>query len=211
MHTATDPVYRDLDTAYQFFNERLFDGALPPVALTLQRKAHSLGYHHPNKFSTKDNELADEVALNPDHFLGRTPEEVLSTLVHEMCHVWQKFTGRPAKGGYHDKQWAEKMEAIGLMPSDTGQPGGKTTGVKMNHYIIPRGKFAQCASELGFLDVTLWGSVPDPDPAKKPRESKAKFTCPSCGQNAWAKPTAHLVCGDCSEVGGAWNEMEIQS
>jgi transcription elongation factor Elf1 len=29
--------------------------------------------------------------------------------------------------------------------------------------------------------------------------SKTKYTCPVCGLNAWAKPDAHLICGDCSE------------
>jgi hypothetical protein len=32
-----------------------------------------------------------------------------------------------------------------------------------------------------------------------------KYTCPTCGQNAWAKPEASLVCGDCQE------EMEAQA
>ena len=27
------------------------------------------------------------------------------------------------------------------------------------------------------------------------RASKTKFTCPECGQNAWAKPDALLLCG----------------
>ena len=27
--------------------------------------------------------------------------------------------------------------------------------------------------------------------------SKTKYTCPDCEQNAWARPSANLVCGDC--------------
>jgi transcription elongation factor Elf1 len=37
------------------------------------------------------------------------------------------------------------------------------------------------------------------DMRKKKRASKTKYTCPSCGLNAWAKPDAPLVCGDCQE------------
>jgi predicted RNA-binding Zn-ribbon protein involved in translation (DUF1610 family) len=33
-------------------------------------------------------------------------------------------------------------------------------------------------------------------------ETRAKFTCPSCGQNAWAKPDAALLCGECYEADG---------
>jgi hypothetical protein len=43
-------------------------------------------------------------------------------------------------------------------------------------------------------------------PKTRPREKKAsktKFTCPECGQNAWAKPDALLICGECyNDEGG---------
>ena len=38
------------------------------------------------------------------------------------------------------------------------------------------------------------------DPDKKPKtrkKSKVKYTCPDCHQNAWAKPEAKLMCGEC--------------
>lgn len=36
--------------------------------------------------------------------------------------------------------------------------------------------------------------------AKAKTKSKTKYTCPSCDANAWAKPGANLVCGDCEET-----------
>jgi hypothetical protein len=30
--------------------------------------------------------------------------------------------------------------------------------------------------------------------------SKTRYTCPACELNAWAKPDANLVCGDCQET-----------
>ena len=33
------------------------------------------------------------------------------------------------------------------------------------------------------------------------KASKTKFTFPECGQNAWAKPDALLICGDCYDEG----------
>jgi len=35
-------------------------------------------------------------------------------------------------------------------------------------------------------------------PTDEQRESKTSFTCPQCGQNAWAKPDAMLICGVCA-------------
>jgi hypothetical protein len=31
-------------------------------------------------------------------------------------------------------------------------------------------------------------------------QNTVKYTCPTCGQNAWAKPEASLVCSDCQEA-----------
>jgi len=31
----------------------------------------------------------------------------------------------------------------------------------------------------------------------KKKSSKTKFSCLECGQNAWAKPGARLICGEC--------------
>lgn len=94
-----------------------------------------------------NTETLDEIALNPDHFFfGEV--EILQTLGHEMCHQWQHHHGSPSRSGYHNRQWAEMMEKIGLMPSSTGRPGGKKTGQKMGDYVIQNGIFIQVANDL---------------------------------------------------------------
>jgi len=48
--------------------------------------------------------------------------------------------------------------------------------------------------------------------AKAKKASKTKFTCPECGQNAWAKPDAALICGDCyDEDEGTVTAMPAES
>jgi hypothetical protein len=37
----------------------------------------------------------NELALNPNSFPGRSDEDILSTLVHEMCHNRQSSKGIP--------------------------------------------------------------------------------------------------------------------
>jgi hypothetical protein len=74
--------------------------------------------------------------------------EVLRTIVHELVHQWQERFGKPTRRCYHDRQFAEKMESIGLMPSDTGMPGGKKTGQKMGDYMIRGGRFETVTREL---------------------------------------------------------------
>jgi hypothetical protein len=192
--------YVTLAAAFDFFNRRLFDGQLPPAIITLQRKAGSHGYYSASRFEGRidDSRETDEIALNPGTFIGRTDTDILSTLAHEMVHHWQAHFGKPSRGRYHNHEWADRMEAIGLMPSHTGQPGGNRVGQAMTHYIIGSGLFASTCHDLLAGGVRLeWQSREWKSPASKTRSSKTKYTCPQCELNAWAKPDVLLICGEC--------------
>jgi len=77
-----------LQVAYDHFNAELFEGMLVDVFITYQRQAHSRGYFSPNRFSGRIDECGrHELALNPDHFIDRSDEEIASTLVHEMTQL----------------------------------------------------------------------------------------------------------------------------
>ena len=141
--------YQSFQKAYDFFNRELFAGSLPQVLVTLQRHAKTRGYFSPERFSGRiDKSAVHELALNPDSFTGSTDEMILSTLAHEMCHVWQQTHGKPPRRSYHDRQWAGKMREIGLQPSSTGEPGGKETGQSMSHYILPDGRYSKVYAKL---------------------------------------------------------------
>jgi predicted SprT family Zn-dependent metalloprotease len=202
----TDPTrttYNAFCSAYDFFNVKLFAGRLPRCLVTLQRSRIFYGYFAGKRFGSIDGvEVTDEIAMNPTHFRDRTVEDSLSTLVHEMVHLQQAHFGKPSRAGYHNKEWARMMRDIGLEPSDTGAPGGKDVGQKMSHYILAGGPFARACAELvssGFAlrYVELWR---DEAVAKKKRDSKTKYTCPSCELNAWAKPDVRLTCYECEEL-----------
>src|SRR5262249_23201502 len=135
--------YITLAAAFDFFNRRLFKGELPPAIITLQRKAGSHGYYSERRFEGRSDDAAetDEIALNPGTFAGRSDEQILSTLAHEMCHHWQAHFGKPGRGRYHNQEWADKMESIGLVATHTGEPGGLSTGQRLTHYIVIKGPF----------------------------------------------------------------------
>ena len=100
-HKITAVEYSGFQRAYDYFNRKLFDGTLPQVLVTLQRKPKMRGYFWAQQFQGRaaTATTTDELALNPDHFTGRTDKEILSTLVHEMAHVWQQQFGKQAGGG----------------------------------------------------------------------------------------------------------------
>jgi hypothetical protein len=193
----TDTQFAAFQNLWDYFNQALFLGVLQPVLLNFSRKANTLGFFAPLRWE-RNGETTHEISLNPAYLRHREPREVVSTLVHEMAHAWQAQFGKPGRGGYHNQEWADKMEAIGLMPSSTAAPGGKRTGDRVSHYIIEGGAFAQAFAAMPQEFLLPWLCWEGKEGAKKPRvASKVKFTCPACRVNAWGRPGLLLACGAC--------------
>jgi hypothetical protein len=90
------------------------------------------------------------------------------------------------------------MREVGLQPTSTGEPGGRETGQSVTHYILPDGRYTQAFAKLADTGFLLrWQSLPFGKQGRAIISSKTKFSCPACGQNAWAKPGAALICGEC--------------
>jgi predicted SprT family Zn-dependent metalloprotease len=185
---------------FDFFNGRLFGGELPQCVLNFSRHARSYGFFVADIWSSDDNRAA-EISLNPDH-LDRDPKAWASTLVHEMCHLWEEFKGIAPRRCYHNQKFAEKMEQVGLITSVTGAEGGKRTGQKMTHYIQPGGVF-----EIVFRDVTdemllPWRTSRGAEGKENSKKPKSKFTyaCPSCEAKLWGKEGLNVTCGECGDT-----------
>lgn len=193
----TKELFGTLQNAYDYFNEHLFGSELPPCMVIIHRKRNAHGYFWGEQFNNESDKKLDEIALNPET-MDRPNNVLFSTLVHEMCHLWQHHFGKVSRRGYHNKQWANKMEEVGLMPSVTGKPDGKKTGQRVTHYIIDSGAYETVFNQWQGQTFDKWFTKPQMKKAVA-QTSKQKFTCPDCQQNAWAKPSASLVCGDCNQ------------
>lgn len=145
MNTPTHSFYRYLEAAYDHFNIVLFNGALPTCLLTVQREKSVMGYFSANRWTDPQGRVVHEIAVNPAYFARHNLMEVMQTLVHEMVHNWQHCFGKPSRNGYHNREWAQKMDQIGLVPSSTGRPGGKRIGQKVSDYPKPGGAFERAA------------------------------------------------------------------
>ncbi|MEY2117225.1 SprT-like domain-containing protein [Rhodanobacter sp. FW106-PBR-R2A-1-13] len=146
--TPTEQAHHELAMAFDVLNQRLFDGELPSCLITLQRSRGFRGFFSANRFIRADAITTHEIAMNPQIFALATLPEVLSELAHSMTHLWAHLHGLQGRRGYHSKGWADRMEALGLMPSSTGRPGGKRTGEKVEHYIIEGGAFEAAVEAL---------------------------------------------------------------
>jgi len=205
----TPEAYGELQAAYDFFDKKLFEARLPPCLITFQRKRRSLGYFCAEMWDGSGGRRADEIALNPAFFKGRGLADTLSTLVHEMVHLEQHHFGKPSRNRYHNTEWAAWMDRVGLVPSDTGEPGGKRTGQRMSHYIAQGGKFEKACKQLLSRDFKLsWAEHVEEAPedsegdgeGSTAKPTRSKYTCRGCGLNAWAKPAVEIVCGTCRQL-----------
>jgi predicted SprT family Zn-dependent metalloprotease len=201
----TNTQYRTFDNLFSYYNKELFGGRLNDCMIITARSKRSMGYFCSERWKENIPEEGlniHEICLNPS-FFDFSDIEWQSTLVHEMVHLWQNDFGKPGRGRYHNRQWAEKMEVIGLMPSTTGQAGGKKTGQRMSHYIMPNGLFEiafNCLAEkrIEYVSPNKYASLAVLDKTETTETqnkttAKTKYSCP-CGNNVWGKPGLHIIC-----------------
>jgi len=203
----TRETYDALQQAYETLNKSLFASELPNCLITFHRRKNSFGYFAAERFGREDGKRTDEIALNPVHFRDRALDDVLSTLVHEMVHLWQHHFGKPGRGRYHNREWAAKMKSVGLQPTSTGGDDGKETGEAMYHTIIEDGAFARTVHKMTVKGFSIpWAEIPTPETpaaddssegrnATRKSGKRVKYVCPQGDLNAWAKHGASLICG----------------
>jgi hypothetical protein len=202
-------------SAFDYFNIVLFNGELPRCILNFSRHAKAYGFFAPVRWS-KGETITHEISLNPDTF-SRPLMATMATLVHEMCHLWDWEQGNTSSRGYHGKSWADQMEAIGLMPTDTGLPGGKRTGFKVTHSIESDGLFEQAFKRMPTDYLIPWQSATIARLPTKPGEgeagkaskagtqsartrNKVKYSCPGCSLNVWGRSGLRLMCSECDRL-----------
>lgn len=195
---------------FDHFNATLFGGTLPEVLLNFSRHSGALGFFAPERWTHAEaGERVHEISLNPSYLGTRPARETASTLVHEMCHLWQQAHGTPPRRGYHDREWAQKMVSVGLQPVCPKTGKDKMSAHALTHRIIEGGPFAvafeslpaaallpwTCAEASAHSGSTGGGSTTGGDgtDGKKSR-NKVKYTCPVCAANVWGKPGLALAC-----------------
>ena len=190
--------YGALQSAYDHFNVSLFGGELPQCLIVLHRlRAGQLGHYAPGRFEAKsDPQTLDEIAIDPQIF-AHSERLALSTLVHEMCHLWQQHNGKPSRNGYHNKEWSLKMQQVGLMPSSTSFAGGKRTGQKISHYIIEGGVYDAAYHTWPDKGQLRWVAVAESFERKTRKQDKLAYAC-ICSK-CWGKPGLDIVCQLCGE------------
>lgn len=67
--------------------------------------------------------LLHEIAINEMHISKTQHWDVLVTLLHELLHAEQEIAGKPGCSNYHNKEYRERAEALGLIVDHWGHTG----------------------------------------------------------------------------------------
>ena len=212
MKTPTNSQYENFQLMFDFFNKELFGNRLPCCLLVFSGRGSSVHGNFSKDKWTKSTQKVSEINLNPSLLANSSDKEIASTLVHEMVHLEQALFGQCGTGGYHNKQWAEWMERIGLRPSHNGKPGGNKTGFKMLHYPIKNGLFEKAFNRMPESLILPFRTISvSENPKSNPSKNKVTYKCPKCNSKTWAKPNSPFICGKCFEVLISEGEEESQS
>lgn len=127
------PVIEELEVLFDKFNKAFFEGKLEKPVITVSPDSTRGAYGWCTGWKAWKNgsegEGFYEINLCAE-YLNRPFEETCSTLIHEMCHLWnlQEGTQDTSRGGtYHNKRFKEAAETHGLTVEKTVKHGWNST------------------------------------------------------------------------------------
>lgn len=183
---STQQFYECVVAISDHLSRHLFNGNLSSPLFTLTRGSRSLAHYVAARWHEPTGNAVGEVCLNPTLFAQHSWLRLMQCVAEQLCHHWQHLHGNPSRPGYHNREWANKLEAIGLMPSSTGIPGGRRTGQIMSSYPLVGGSFLDACEELAADNLHLpltgrWTQHPasdGPEPLKLPRKMARRLLSP---------------------------------
>ncbi len=225
---STQPSQEILDDWIALFNAlnwRLFNDALPYPHFSFKCQAGSFGFYRPESYNRSDGPYCGEIVMNPAYYIPDDPKPFVATFVHQLVHHWQYYFGSPGKIGYHNREWADQMLAVGLQPTQDNTEGGREIGYTMHQRIIGGGALDRVLDDfMTDRQILRWRecfstgphqpvrSVDAPNKPALKRETgqeeaeaarksvggkRYRFTCPvpDCQQSADSFRAARLDCG----------------
>ena len=189
-----------LNTAFDFLNEKLFENALSKSVITIQAdtKARAYGWFTCyDAWLNTDENKSTEINISAN-YLDRPPHETISTLLHEMCHLYayqHKIQDTSRSGTYHNARFKEIAENHGLNVVKVEKHGWTRTSLKDETKAIVE-------PILNLL--TLKRILPSMEKGKT--SSTRKYICPDCEMTVRATKAVNIICGDCHV-----NMVEIES
>ena len=208
---------KELYRIFAILNHDKFDDFLPEPVITIQKtRGRTLGHFTldrvwKNKQSVdenaEENESVEETSyyeinIDPRWFCNRTAAEVVETLLHEMCHYYNKMSDiKDCNGNVHNKKFKKLAESVGLIVEK-----GKSVGYG---YTSLSDELKEYVEEVIKPDAKAFeyfrsGNAIKDSGTKVRTKTMFKYTCPECKQIAKGKKDITIKCGLCDV------DMEIE-
>lgn len=197
-----------LEELYRIFgilNHDKFGGELSEPVITIQKtRGRTLGHFTLSKVwkDKNDEESEDnsyyEINVDPRWFNSRTPADVAETLLHEMCHYYNKVNGiKDCSGNVHNKKFKASAEKVGLIVEKGKGVGFGYTSmsdalkVYMNEVVKPSEEAFEYFRTAPMKAAGAGGTR---------KKTMFKYTCPDCGAEVKGKRDMTIKCGLCDVV-----------
>lgn len=199
-----------LESAFDVFNEVYFENSLPKVVITIQSNPKNFGYITVHKVWKDTQNSYHEINIGAE-YLSRPIENVLSTLMHEMVHLYcmvNDVKDTSNGGRYHNKRFKVEAERRDLRIEYAQYIGYSVTS--------PTERFIEVIRENGLCtDInhfrTTGNSLVAPPAGDddngtaggsvgKKKTSTRKYVCQHCGINVRATKDVNIICGDCMDT-----------
>lgn len=203
-----------LNKMFKLINTEFFNDELAMPTITVQSTAEAYG--HVTVGKVWKNELGNtshELNISAD-YLDRPIENVVSTLIHEGCHLYAMEKGikdTSNRGIYHNKNFKKLAEERGLKIDRHEKYGWTITEPTERIFeFCEKNKFGDIQiSRKNQVTLTGIGGTQGTAPKKgtdtlvptgtKRKSSYQRWTCPCCHTIVRSTKTVNIICGDCGE------------
>lgn len=183
---------------YDIFNGVLFNESLGDCVITVQtrgRKKGVLGWFSKGKIWHRGEEQLHEINITTES-LSKDKYEILGTLLHEMCHLYNSNQGIDdcSKAGNHKETFRECAEMHGLNCDKAKKIGWSVTSLTEETKAI--------IDEIGISEdafLVNLGVEEEKEKEDKPKKPSKTYTCPHCGTSFKTKKELNIICGECNQ------------
>ena len=194
------PVLSVFEKWFTRINKNFFEDKLPQVTITIQRDnktGHAThGWMSCAEVWHKGEAQFYELNMTA-HSLSRPIEESISTLIHEMCHLYANVNDIKdvaRVGQYHNGKFKEIAESHGLKCDAEKDPK-----IGWSHTVPTEDTIEWINSFDHKQDDEILTMFRDRDQSMKKTAKKTtyKYVCPVCGAIVRTTKELHIICGDC--------------
>ena len=196
-----------LEKLYDKLNHDFFEDSLERPVITVQSTARAYGHYTLYDAWSIKGEGYRELNIGAGT-LDRPIENVLATLLHEMCHQYNDIVLNVqdcSRGGtYHNRLFKETAETHGLTVTKTATYGYSRTepADELLEWILNNNiqEIQLCRNDLPMVVPVVGkvsGGTVGVSIGTKSKTGSRRYVCPKCGTIVRATRTVNVICGDC--------------